>query len=106
MEAMACGLPIVAANTCALPELVHHRENGLLFSPGQCEELAYQLDTLLQDEKRRARMGRASEKIILAHNRDGVLARWEELYTRLAEEAHSFQKTILTRELVPFQFSR
>jgi len=32
MEAIACGLPVVAANACALPELVHHGENGLLFS--------------------------------------------------------------------------
>jgi glycosyltransferase involved in cell wall biosynthesis len=106
MEAMACGLPVVAADACALPELVHHRENGLLFSPGRSDELAYQLDTLLQDEERRSRMGRASMEIIVAHNRDGVLTRWEDLYNCLAEEAHSLQKKIPTQELAPFPLSR
>ena len=105
MEAMACGLPVVAANACALPELVHHLENGLLFSPGQSDELAYQLDMLLQDEERRACMGRASAEIILAHNRDGVLARWEELYMRLAGELSAVQRASRTQELVPFPLS-
>jgi glycosyltransferase involved in cell wall biosynthesis len=105
MEAMACGLPVVAANACALPELVHHHENGMLFTPGQSDELAYLLDTLLQDEKRRGRMGRASAKIILAHNRDDVLARWEELYTRLVGELIAVQKASCTYELAPFPLS-
>src|ERR1700730_3260891 len=34
MEAMACGLPVIAANSYALPERVHHQENRLLFPPG------------------------------------------------------------------------
>ncbi len=40
MEAVACGLPVVAANSYALPELVHHGENGYLFQPGNSDELA------------------------------------------------------------------
>src|SRR5579883_871945 len=40
MEAMACGLPVVAADSYALPELVHHGENGFLFQPGNSEEMA------------------------------------------------------------------
>src|SRR6185437_13384460 len=34
LEAMACGLPVVAADAYALPELVHHEENGFVFQPG------------------------------------------------------------------------
>jgi glycosyltransferase involved in cell wall biosynthesis len=105
MEAIACGLPVVAVNACALPELVHHNENGLLFSPGQSDVLAYQLDSLLQDEESRARMGRASLEVILAHNRDGILARWEELYAHLVGELTAVQKASRTQELVPFPLS-
>jgi len=106
MEAMACGLPVIAANACAVPELVHHRENGLLFSPGQSDELASQLDMLLQDEEQRTRMGRASVEIIATHNRDGILARWEKLYARLAGEARPLQKTLPAQELASFRLSR
>jgi len=33
MEAMATGLPIIGARAVALPELIHHGENGYLFTP-------------------------------------------------------------------------
>src|SRR5947208_3575874 len=57
MEAMACGLPIVAANSYALPELVHRGENGYLFQPGNSDELAGSIDKLLGDPALRGRMG-------------------------------------------------
>src|SRR5207248_7463465 len=47
MEAMACGLPVVAANSYALPELVHHGENGYLFQPANSDELPGHIDKLL-----------------------------------------------------------
>src|SRR6266700_7631603 len=86
MEAMACGLPVVAADAYALPELVHHGENGFLFQPGNSVELAGYLDLLLADPGQRARMGAKSLEIIAAHDRVQVLARWDTLYRRLANE--------------------
>ncbi len=86
MEAMACGLPVVAANAYALPELIHHGKNGFLFQPGNSEELAHYLDQLLSDEELRARMGAQSLNIIAAHDRVKVLDQWELLYRRLAAE--------------------
>ena len=86
MEAMACGLPVVAANSYALPELVHHGENGYLFQPGNSDELASYLDTLLADAPLRARMGQKSLEIIAKHDRAQVLDQWESLYRRLSDE--------------------
>jgi glycosyltransferase involved in cell wall biosynthesis len=86
MEAMACGLCVIAANAYALPELVHHEENGLLFQPGNSDELAQKIDYLLSDEERRARMAERSLKIIAAHDRTRVLEEWEEIYCRLSLE--------------------
>lgn len=84
MEAMACGLPIVAADSYALPELVHHGRNGFLFAPGDSEELSMYLDQLLEDEELRARMGQESLEIIADHDRTKVLEKWEALYQRIA----------------------
>jgi phosphatidylinositol alpha 1,6-mannosyltransferase len=86
MEAMACGLPVIAANSYALPELAHHEENGFVFEPGNSDELARYLDTLLTDSALRARMGAKSLEIIAKHDRVKVLDRWEALYHRLAYE--------------------
>jgi glycosyltransferase involved in cell wall biosynthesis len=60
LEAMAAGLPIVAANAGALTELVVPGENGLLFAPGDSASLADCVARLLADRELAARFGRES----------------------------------------------
>lgn len=86
MEAMACGLPVIAANAYALPELVHHEENGFLFQRGDSSELAHYIDTLTADAALREQMATKSLEIIARHDRSRVLVQWEELYRRLSNE--------------------
>ena len=99
MEAMACGLPVIAANSYALPELAHHEENGFVFEPGNSDELASYLDTLLTDPALRAQMGAKSLKIIARHDRTQVLDRWESLYCRLANEFVEAKERKLRRHM-------
>ena len=93
MDAMLAGLPIIAADAVALPELVHHGRNGALFTPGDSVACAAAINHLLADKKTRERMGHASQQIIADHDREGVLDQWEELYaeTRSAVR-HSSQR--------------
>jgi len=86
MEAMACGLPVVAANAYALPELVHHEKNGFLFKRGDSAEMAHYMGVLIADADLRVRMGAESLKIITKHDRTQVLDQWEEIYHRLSLE--------------------
>jgi len=100
MEAMACGLPVIAANACALPELVHHDKNGFLFQPGNSNELARYLDILLNDANLRKYMGKESLKIIVKHDRLRVLEEWEELYRRLSIEfKRQFERAFFMQNL-------
>jgi glycosyltransferase involved in cell wall biosynthesis len=84
MEAMATGLPVVAARSCALAELVSHRHNGFLVPPGHGDQLAAGLDILLSDPGLRSGMAAASLQIIGGHERHRWLAEWESLYGLLA----------------------
>ncbi len=86
MEAMACGLPVIAANSYALPELVHDGENGYLFPPGDSDELARLLDKMLADPVLCRQMGEKSLEIIALHDRRIVIEQWESLYRRLSNE--------------------
>jgi len=97
MEAMACGLPVVAADAYALPELVHHTVNGYLFQRGNSEEMARYLDMLVKDAEMRSQMGSKSLEIIARHDRAKVLDQWETLYLRLSNEFFEARERKLRR---------
>lgn len=81
MEAMASGLPIVAADAVALPHLVHDGENGYLFAPGDVEELAARLtDVLAQGPDERRRMQQESLDMVEVHDIRKTLDTFESLY--------------------------
>ncbi len=65
-EAMNFNLPIVASSISgAVPDLVGHGRNGLLFEPGDVKELAGHLRTLVGNPRLRKEMGaRSKERII------------------------------------------
>ena len=83
MAAMASGLPVVAVDAGALAELVHPGENGFLAPPGHAGEIAGRLDLLSRDAGLRARMSKASSRIIAGHDGHRVLTRWESIYRAL-----------------------
>jgi glycosyltransferase involved in cell wall biosynthesis len=83
MAAMASGLPVVAVDAGALAELVHPGENGFLARPGRAGEVADCLGLLCRDPGLRARMARASARIVGEHDRYRLLARWESIYRAL-----------------------
>lgn len=81
MEAMASGLPVVAANAVALPHLVHDGENGYLFEPGDVDELAARLtDVFRASPEERLRMQQASLDGVKVHDINRTLDTFEALY--------------------------
>jgi glycosyltransferase involved in cell wall biosynthesis len=65
MEAMACGLPVVASRIMGIPELVEDGVSGTLVTPGDVEVLAAALTTQLDDGDLRERMGIAGRETVL-----------------------------------------
>ena len=60
IEALAAGVPVVAAAHGGLPEIVRDRATGLLVRPNDPNALARALRELADDPERRARMGAAA----------------------------------------------
>jgi glycosyltransferase involved in cell wall biosynthesis len=60
-EALAAGLPCVAARVGGIPDLVTHGHNGLLFEREDANGLAAHLKTLLQDGALRAQLSSAAQ---------------------------------------------
>ena len=57
LEAYACGLPIVASRMGAMQEIVSEGETGLLFEPGNAEDLAEKMGWMLTHPDECRRMG-------------------------------------------------
>jgi len=50
MESLACGVPVVASNVGAIPEIITSEEYGYLAEPNNAEDLAEKLDMALKRE--------------------------------------------------------
>jgi glycosyltransferase involved in cell wall biosynthesis len=59
LEAMHCGLPIVATRTGGIPGVVGHEVTGLLVRPGDVAGFAAAIDRLIGDPALRSRLGEA-----------------------------------------------
>lgn len=59
IEAMACGLPVMAAAHGGLLDIVQHGQTGLLFEPRNASALAEALVALASDKALRTRLGAA-----------------------------------------------
>ena len=62
LEAMSCGIPVVASNICAIPEAIDNGVNGLLIKPGSTQELVEAISLLLGDANLRKRIGQNARK--------------------------------------------
>lgn len=64
LEAMACGLPVIATPVGGTAELVEDGVNGYLVEPGDSQQLAQRLCTLLADRDLRLEMGRHGRTLV------------------------------------------
>ncbi len=58
LEAQACGLPVVAGDSGAIPEIVTNGETGLLFTPGDTGGMAAAVERLISDNSLRKRFSK------------------------------------------------
>jgi glycosyltransferase involved in cell wall biosynthesis len=65
-EAMSFGLPIIASRLGGLPEMIHDGVNGLLFEPGNAEDLAKKMKVLWGSPALCREMGQVAREITIS----------------------------------------
>ncbi len=80
LEAMASGLPIIAANAVALPMLVKNGKNGYLFNNGDEADLASKIIKVFSNDRLRAKMARESLIMAKSHDLGKVSLTYESFY--------------------------
>lgn len=87
LEAMATGLPIVAADVAALPELVHNGENGYLFTFPHADSMADKFRKIMNHKQRARQFGKKSREIAKQHHRANSHHAIENLYQHICNKS-------------------
>lgn len=95
LEAMACGLPVIACAGSGAAEVVTHEQTGLLVRPGDRPALVAALRRLLADAPFREAMGRRARQYVEQHaDTAACVKRIEAFYRGVLERAASRPGTV------------
>jgi L-malate glycosyltransferase len=90
LEALACGVPVVASRVGGLPEVIQDGETGALCAVGDVEAMAAAARELLQDQSRWAATSRrAAADARSRFSRDEIVGQYEALYNETVESPSS-----------------
>jgi glycosyltransferase involved in cell wall biosynthesis len=91
LEAMSCGLPIVATTVGENPYVIRDGENGFLASPKDVDRIAERLGQLIQSPQLRRQLGQQAR------------SDWEKNYTagRMCQEYEALYMEVLSEGRAP-----
>jgi L-malate glycosyltransferase len=80
LEAMACGLPIVAVSENGLKEIIKDNENGYLCRADNEEEISQKIKDLLENPEKHRQFSLCSRKLACEYSKGKVMGLFEECY--------------------------
>jgi N-acetyl-alpha-D-glucosaminyl L-malate synthase BshA len=84
LEAMSCGLPVLASEIGGLGEVVSPGVDGWLCRVGDCQCMAERAYDLLSNDKRRTAMGEAArKKAVEQFSPERIVSQYEAVYQRV-----------------------
>lgn len=86
IEAMACGLPVVAFDfKCGPKDIIKDGENGLLVSNGDIQALADAMMNVMVDEEYRKRLSKNALNVVSTYSEETVMNKWISLFNSLTQ---------------------
>jgi glycosyltransferase involved in cell wall biosynthesis len=108
MEAMACGVPVVATNVGSVSETVVDGETGLLAPAGDARQLALLWMDLLENTEKRRTLGRAAREFIVNEwSQKNMIQGYENLVEEIyCQKAKCTPISVVNRETTNAESSR
>ncbi|MFC4321639.1 glycosyltransferase family 4 protein [Litchfieldia salsa] len=86
LESLACGTPVIGANSGGVKSIIQHERNGLLCNPNQVDEFVSAILKLINDGHYRKEMGLAGRSYALTQSWDVI---FDNLLTEYIEILHT-----------------
>ncbi len=91
LESMAAATPVIASNSGGLPSLIQDEKNGLLFQPGNAEDLARKIQILLDDPELALEMGFHGRRMVenqfsAASHLEKLICYYKEVLSRISSQ--------------------
>jgi glycosyltransferase involved in cell wall biosynthesis len=80
VEALSCGLPVVASRVGGVPEIITNETNGYLVEAKDEGALAESILVLLQDEHLRKKISDANKELVKKYSWENVILKLEKIY--------------------------
>lgn len=89
LEAMACGVPVICAETGGLPEVISHGETGFLFPVGEIRKMAENaVDLLRNPERHELFKNQARRRASQCFNADQIIPQYEAYYEEILKSGN------------------
>lgn len=85
LEAMACGLPVIASDIRGNVDIIREEDNGYLFAPEDVDALAQKIALLMDNPDKRKAMGRRNLEIVKDFSLEAVTEELKGIYRRVLE---------------------
>ena len=87
LEAMSCGVPVVATTVGGTPAIVRHDSTGLLVPPSEPEQMSAAILRLLSDRNKRETLAGNARRYVERHHRyEEPVKRYQKLYLQWHSE--------------------
>src|SRR3989339_1676899 len=88
LEAMACGLPVVAVSALGIPEIVQHKKSGLLTKTDDPIKMADYIIELIKNPAQLKQFSQAAIEKSTEYTPGRMVASYEEQYKQLVKKDH------------------
>lgn len=87
LEAMACGLPVVAYDCPVGPgSIITNNQNGFLIEDGNSDAFVQKIELLIENENLRIQMGKNAQKSVEKFNLDKIMLQWKSLFEEMIKQ--------------------
>jgi glycosyltransferase involved in cell wall biosynthesis len=94
VEAMACGVPVIATNAGGMPEVLREGRDGILVPPGSAQGLADAITQLLDNPFLRTRLTKASLERASAFDLPRLVKRMSQLFEDSISQKRPIERRI------------